>query len=1124
MIAETSEVREGDVLEGDLWPEPVIIVAVKQIGNLVQIESRGVGTRRAYSDLLPRQELDQRVHVTRPSGARFSGDPRKFRLGIEALRIRLAYEFDPHFAVSVSQIDALPHQLEAVYHYMLPRARIRFLLADDPGAGKTIMAGLLLKELKLRGLAERVLIVVPANLTDQWRREMKDRFGEVFQVVRRTTIDDLYGRNVWAENPQCITSIDFAKREEVLPTLQEPRWDLVIVDEAHKMAAYVYGEDVKRTGRYRLGDLLSERGDHLVLLTATPHKGDPENFRLLMRLLDKEMFDSAQGFNLALNNKQMPLFIRRIKEEMVDFSGHRLFLDRFVTTTTYRLSPAERELYEAVTDYVEEQSERAAEKGERGRLLGFTLALFQRRLASSSRAIRRSLERRYKRLSTLQDHMEELRQQGVEMPEDFEDLPEEERLEIESRFEKFTVAESREELQWECRQLEGLIEIAKRVERAEEETKISRLKELLTDQKIFGTLTKLLIFTEHKDTLDYLVEKLTKWGFKVTQIHGQMKLGDPETPGTRLQAEKDFRDAEGAQIMVATEAAGEGINLHYRCWTMVNYDLPWNPNRLEQRMGRIHRYGQQRDVIIFNLVAEDTREGDVMRRLLDKITEIRRVLGTDRVYDVISDVIPGARLDQLFRDALSKQKTWEDLLDYVDKNFSVEKVRSALEEATKLGLATQHIDLASLQAEEVRAKEQRLMPEYVEKFFREAFETLGGRIEKRQDGLLRIERVPYDLRQISPEFKRRFGPIDKEYKKLTFQKDQSKRYPDAELFGPGHPLFESVVDRIITLYSNDVRSGAAFFDPDRKEESVVAFFRVPVRDGRGRTAGDRLVALEVPKGEPPKRTNPSILIDCKPAQSWEPDSESPGLGSETPVLEWGYKEVFRPYLEELQVRRTRDLSLARRHVEISLNSLIAESQRKIMKYKKQQERGQDMAIAITAEENRKRELEERLQRRLKEIGLEKNLSLSRPELIGTALLLPMPHGPAMAGIARDDEVEAAAMRFVIKFEQDEGRKPIDISKENQGFDVRSEGKEDLRYIEVKGRSTQGSVWLTPNEWQMAHRFANNYWLYVVFHAKDSPELKRVQDPVKNLPIVEEKETVRYIVPLDSIQKAAGRGG
>lgn len=573
--------------------------------------------------------------------------------------------------------------------------------------------------------------------------------------------------------------------------------------------------------------------------------------------------------------------------------------------------------------------------------------------------------------------------------------------------------------------------------------------------------------------------------------------------------------------MVATEAAGEGINLHYSCWTMINYDLPWNPNRLEQRMGRIHRYGQRKDVIIFNMVAEDTREGDVMRRLLEKIEQIRSVLGTDRVYDVISDVIPGARLDQLFQDTLSKQKTWKDLMNYVDENFSVEKVKTALEEATRLGLATQHIDLAGLQAEEVRTKEQRLMPEYVEKFFWEAFEAFGGRIERRQDGLLRIERVPYDLKQISPELKRRFGPVDKEYKKFTFNKEQLKRYSDAELFGPGHPLFESVVEDIIAKYANDVRSGAPFFDPDRKAESVVAFFRVPVHDGRGRTVGDRLVALEIPSGGQPERVNPSVLIDCKPSDSWQGSSGNPSIGDETTLLKFGYEKVFRPYLDEMQARRNRDLSLTKRHVDVSLNTLIAESQRKIMKYRKQQERGQDMAIAITSEENRKRELEERLQRRLKEIELEKNLSLARPELVGTALLVPMPHEPGAAGMARDEEVEAAAMLHVMEFERKAERNPLDISRENEGFDIRSEGPgKDVRYIEVKGRAAEGAVWLTPNEWQMASRFGENYWLYVVFHAKTSPTLRRIQDPSKNLPVTIEKEVVRYIVPLESIQQAA----
>ena len=1068
------------------------------------------------------QELLQKVKITRPSGIRFSGDPTHFRLGIEAMRIKLAYEFDPHFAVSVSQIDPLPHQLEAVYHYMLPRPKIRFLLADDPGAGKTIMAGLLLKELKLRGLVERVLIVTPANLTDQWRREMKERFSEVFQVVRKTTLEELYGRNVWSENSQCITSIDFAKRENVLPTLQEARWDLVIIDEAHKMAAYVYGEDVKKTGRYRLGDMLSERSDNFVLLTATPHKGDPNNFRLLMRLLDKEMFDSPQGFALALNNKEMPLFIRRTKEEMVDFKGHPLFLARIVKTTTFQLSDAERELYDAVTEYVEQQSERASKMGDKGRLLGFALALLQRRLASSTRAIRRSLERRHKRLSILQEHLEEIGD-SLEMPDDFFELPEEEQWQIEEKLERFTVAESKEELTWECNELSKLIGLALEVEKLEEETKLLRLKELMSEQGFSDRSKKLLIFTEHRDTLNYLVEKFIKWGFKVAQIHGQMKLGDPVTPGTRLFAEREFKDPEGAQILIATEAAGEGINLQF-CWIMINYDIPWNPNRLEQRMGRIHRYGQTKDVLIFNMVAEGTREGDVMKRLLEKIDEIRKALGTDKVYDVISEVITGARLDQLFREALAKQRTWNDVKDYVDKSFSPEKVKQALEEATRLGLATQHIDLASLQAESVRAREQRLMPEYVEKFFIESFQALGGRIEKRSDGLLRIERVPFELRQISPDLHRKFGPVNKEYKMLTFHKEDLKQRADADLMGPGHPLFESVIDRVLTLYGPDIRSGAAFCDPDRTKTSIVAFFKTPVYDGRGTIAGERLVALEISPENKVTRVNPSLLLDCKPSENLVPEDTQHVNLDESSMLQWGYDCVFEPYLQEIQARRSRDLFLAKKHVEVSLNSLIAESQHKLMKYKRQLTEGQEMSVAIRQEEIRKRDLEERLQKRTKEIELEKSVSLGRPELTGMALLIPMIFQIKGAEMARDEEVEAAAMEFVMNYEKKLGNTPTDVSSENLGFDIRSQkANGDICYIEVKGRAAVGAVWLTPNEWQMAQRFYEKYWLYIVFNAKSSPDLTLIPNPAKTLPVVEEKEVIRYVVSLDMINKVSGKG-
>jgi superfamily II DNA or RNA helicase len=1000
------------------------------------------------------------------------------------------------------------------------------------------MAGLLLKELKIRGLVERTLIVTPANLTDQWRREMKERFGDVFQVVRGGTLEDLYGRNVWVDTAQCITSMDFAKpsrrpeRQHVFEALKEGHWDLVIVDEAHKMAAYQRGEErgPDKSDRYKLGEALSERCDHFLMLTATPHKGDPENFRLLLQLLDKEMFESPRSLEVALQNREAPLFLRRLKEDMVDFpkpgetKAPRLFRDRHVKTVTFRLkdSASEWHLYEEVTRYVEDQSVRAAAAGKRGRLIGLTLALLQRRLASSIRAIRRSLERRFKRLSSRLEHIDRLEEVKDELePEDIEEMTEEERWAYEELLEGFSLATTKEELVWECKELERLIGLAKEAEKARSEVKLGELRRLLEDEGFFSSGTKLLVFTEHKDTLDYLVEQLRRWGFTVTQIHGGMKLGDEATPRTRIYAEREFRDPEGAQIMVATEAAGEGINLHYSCWVMVNYDIPWNPNRLEQRMGRIHRYGQTRDVLACNLVAADTREGEVLYTLLEKIEEIRQALGSDRVYDVVSEILPGARLDQLFRQALSRQISWEEFKERLAREVSSDKV-NAIREATLEGLATRHIDLATLMAEDQKAKERRLVPEYIERFFLDAFQSFGGQVSRRQDGLLRIDRVPLPLQHVPPELRRRFGAVAKEYRKVAFRKEQLKQHTDAELMGPGHPLFESVVGKVLDEHTAHLGNGAIFYDADRYTASRVTFYYARVQDGRRQTVGGRLFALEVSQDGNISVANPSRLLDCKPAgevPSALPDLSNTLVGDA--LLEWAYDHIFDPYLEEIRERRKRELNLSERHVRLSLDHLVSESISKLMRYRQRRDAGEDMAAALRQEETRKQELEERKEKRLREITLERNLTLTTPAVVGTALILPLPIKPGETSPRRDEEIERIAMEVAMACERQAGRRPEDVSQENLGFDIRSWGQDgSIRYIEVKGRAGIGAVWLTPNEWQIAQRFAQGYWLYIVVNATTDPQLKRIEDPVHTLRLVEEKEIVRYIVSVESWQEAA----
>lgn len=394
----------------------------------------------------------------------FSCDPEAFFLVNEGRRIRLAHQFDPLYAVNVSQIDPLPHQIDGVYFHILKHPRIRFLLADDPGAGKTIMAGLLLKELKQRGLVNRVLIVVPGHLKDQWIRELKEKFNETFRVIDRGVMEASWGRNVWLEENQAITSMDFAKQEDVMLSLAEADWDLVIIDEAHKLAAYEYGEKITKTQRYKLGELLAKNSTFLLFLTATPHRGDPNNFRLFLDLLEPGFFATNELLMESIKNKDNSLFLRRLKEDLKRFDGTPIFPPRKVETIKYRLSEDEKRLYNAVTQYVEKYYNKALEIEEerRKRNITFALLILQRRLASSVRAVRRSLERRRDKLKELLEQGKLVQEVGYVSEYVLEDMPELERWEREEELlGKLTSSKTLDELREEIEILEELIRLAK---------------------------------------------------------------------------------------------------------------------------------------------------------------------------------------------------------------------------------------------------------------------------------------------------------------------------------------------------------------------------------------------------------------------------------------------------------------------------------------------------------------------------------------------------------------------------------------------------------------------------------------------------------------------------------------
>jgi len=1091
-------VKPDNILEGPFWPERIRVISIKRIGNNIEVCGVGLNTGRFYSRILTRNDLEKTKQVGLKKKD-FRGDAEAFFLFMEGIRIRYASQFDPFYAVNVSQIDPLPHQIDAVYHHILKQPRIRFLLADDPGAGKTIMAGLILKELKLRGLVDRVLIVVPGHLKDQWRRELKEKFNETLRVIDRAAVDASYGRNIWQDESQAITSIDFSKQEDIMKGLREASWDLVIVDEAHKMAAYEYEGKMKRTERYELGELLSKNSKFMLFLTATPHRGDPNNFRLFLNLLEPGFFATNEMLEESIRNKDNPLFLRRLKEDLKNFDGTPLFPPRKVITVKYHLSDDEKRLYNAVSEYVEKHYNKAMQKEKRH--VAFALLILQRRLASSVRAIRRSLERRRDKLRELYEQGKIISELGYIDEEALEDYPELERWSKEEEMlEKLSSAETLEELKEEIERIEELIRLAKEAEKKEIETKLVQLKKVMEEERLSINGEKLLIFTESRDTLEYLVEKIKSWGYSVSYIYGGMNLEK------RISAEHEFRDK--TQMMVSTEAGGEGINLQF-CWLMVNYDIPWNPNRLEQRMGRIHRYGQKFEAHIYNLVAVDTREGRILETLFNKLNIIRQHLGNDRVFDVIGEVFPGKSLQDLIVEAITNKRSMEDILKDIEKIPDEEAIRRT-REATLEGLATRHIDFTTILGEQRIAMENRLVPEYIEKFFIRASEKLGVKVEKRKDGFWRVASVPYELRNLPFEFKVKFGEVFREYNKFSFEKEQAFK-GQAEFVAPGHPLLEAMVEKIFEKYLEDVDRGAFFIDPSGEMNGFIWFLEGVINDGTGDAAGKRIFALYQDGENNIRQVPPSILWDLKPHHSPMVSEMTSLAPAEDPVIAYAVEKVLPAYLEELKKQREHDAEIKRKYGVRSLEQLIFESEAKLAEYEARRAKGENIPDVILQNERRNREELERKKARLeKQIESEIHLLPSSPKIIGVVAVIPKV--PVEDTLKEDREIEEIGMRVAMEFEISQGRSPEDVSAQNLGFDIRSKTPDGgFRYIEVKARAAEGKIALTPNEWLMAHRLRGEYWLYVIVNAKEKPELYTVQNPAEKLKPEEEVEVVRYIV-------------
>jgi superfamily II DNA or RNA helicase len=1094
-------IKEGTIIKGPFWPEPVKVIKFEKVGEGYNIIGSTINSRQFIDDFISLEDFEK-IKID-DFLLDFSAKGSEAFLALEALRFRYASLFDPLLAVSVSKVDPLPFQIEAVYGYILKLPHIRFLIADDPGAGKTIMAGILIKELKLRGLAKRILMVVPSHLKDQWLREMQERFQETFFVLDRHTLRSRYQDNILLRENQVITSMDFAKQEEILPLFQTVHWDLVIADEAHKMAAYKYGNETKKTERYKLGEVLSKTSNHLLFLTATPHKGDPENFRLLLDLLKPGFFATSEIVEESINNKDNPIFIRRLKEDLKDFEGKPIFTNRYPKTIKFRLSDEEKKLYNELSKYVVEQYNKALNLDKK-RNIGFALLILQRRMASSTYALLKSLERRKNRLEGLLSEPDlEERISTLKDIEEIEDYQEKERWEEEKKWEALSLARNKKELEKEIEIIESLIEKAKKIVEEEKEVKLNELRKAI--EKGFEKLKeidgneKILIFTESKDTLEYLVDKIKSWGYSVNYIHGGMDLEK------RIETEREFRDR--TQIMVATEAAGEGINLQF-CNLMINYDIPWNPNRLEQRIGRIHRYGQQKDVFIFNLVAVDTREGEVLAKLFEKLEEIKSKLGSDRVFDVIGDVFFEKNLYQLILDAVSQARSLDDIIRELDIKVDekyIQEVRKALGES----LATKFIDYTRVRELSEKAKENRLIPNYVEEFFKKAFQKVGGRYHIRKDGFISIESIPSELKKIAEEKNLSL----KTYPKATFDKDKAFKNPDAEFISFGHLLLETLIDWVYQSFFNDLHKGAVFEDPEGKHDGLIWFFEGEIKDGKGEIAGKKVFAI-YDDGKDFKEINPAILWDLIPVDEKNAPLSIDGIEQRKKEAEKFSLNLIKDYQKEIKNERERQAEIKHKYGFKSLDHLIRKLDGEIIEFCERHKKGEKVDLVIRNKEERKAYYMQALEELKKEIEQERSLSISMPRFIGAVLVRPK----VVDHMVSDEEIERIGMEVVMEYERNQGREPEDVSKENLGFDIRSRGKGEIRYIEVKARKNEGAVALTTNEWMKAKMFKENYWLYIVCNAITNPTIYIINNPAENLKVQEKVEIVRFIVPLEEWKK------
>jgi SNF2 family DNA or RNA helicase len=1100
----------------------------------------------------------------------FDGDGHMFRLVSEAYRIRLAHLFDPVLAVHTSVVEPLPHQITAVYEALLPRQPLRFLLADDPGSGKTIMAGLFIKELIARGDLHRCLVVCPGSLAEQWQDELFRRFQLPFDILTNDKLEAARTGNWFLENNLVIARLDKLSRNEDVQTklaVPDARWDLIVCDEAHKMSATYFGGEIKYTKRYKLGQLLSTLTRHFLLLTATPHNGKEEDFQLFMALLDGDRFEGK--FRDGVHAVDVSDLMRRmVKENLLKFDATPLFPERLAYTVPYKLSDGEAQLYKAVTEYVREEFNRAEalQNDKRAGTVGFALTILQRRLASSPEAIYQSLRRRKERLENRLRELELLQRGGAVSPssavdtptldaedaEDLDEAPDNEVAEAEEQIlDQATAAQTIAELKAEIATLGNLEALALSVRRGGEDKKWRELANLLgeiftsaaitnrvsenpavyaagTPMFTSSTHQKLVLFTEHRDTLNYLEQRIsTLLGRKeaIVCIHGGM--GREE----RMKNQESFKHDPEVKVLLATDAAGEGINLQ-RAHLMVNYDLPWNPNRIEQRFGRIHRIGQTEVCHLWNLVAEETREGEVYRTLLDKLEEARKALG-GQVFDILGKVVfDGKPLRELLIEAIrygEQPEVRARLTQVVTSTFDREKLCDLIEERALVHDAMDISSVHRVREEMERAEARRLQPHYIESFFLEAFRLLGGSVRQREARRFEVTHVPVPVRNRD----RLIGygePVLPRYERIVFEKSliSPQGEPLAAFICPGHPLLDATVDLIVERHRDLLRRGTVLVD-DRDsgvEPRMLFYLDHVIQDASLTRLGDRHVVskrmfyVEMDGSGAVHHLHYAPYLDFRPLRDGEPDigtilaqSECSWIDRnlEQKALVHAIAHVVPEHYEEVRQRRLEWIGKTEAAVKERLTKEISYWDHRAEDLKLQEQAGKPNA-RLNSMEARKRAdlLQARLHKRMEELTLETKLSALPPVILGGVLVVPAgllariaPSATSKPQPSIDTQFSAARAReIVMQIERDLGFDPIDRETDKLGYDIESRipGTGRLRFVEVKGRVTgAATITVTRNEILYSLNKPDDFVLAIVEFMGDDHRVYYLREPFRREP-------------------------